>query len=240
MSEPAATVERESGAGAFVLLCDHASNRIPDRYDSLGIDPATRESHAAWDPGALPVARLLAEGLDAPLVFSTVSRLVVDCNRVENAPDLFPTMTEVHEIPGNRNLDFDARMERLLSIHAAYHTLIEEVLEDRPDAALVAIHSFTPVWRGQQRPWDIGILHDDNRALADAMLTRLEARGDLNVGRNQPYSPADGVYYTLDRHGTSAGRAAAMVEIRNDLIETPDQHRRWADILTDALTGETA
>lgn len=237
MTEPAARVEREDGAGPFLILCDHASNRIPARYGGLGIDAETAGSHAAYDLGALEVARGLSVRLDAPLVYSTVSRLVADCNRVEDAPDIFPAQTEVHEIPGNRDLDANARMERVLSVHAPYHTLIEEVLEERPgNPALVAVHSFTPVWRGQPRKWDVGVLFDDNDALAARVIARLEARGDLMVGSNQPYSPADGVYYTLARHGTAHGRPAVMIEIRNDLIRDEKGVARWVDILGQALT----
>ena len=237
MTEPAARAEREDGKGHFLILCDHASNRVPERY-GLGIGPEVLASHAAWDPGALDVARGLSRRLDAPLVYSTVSRLVADCNRVEDAPDIFPTVSERHEIPGNRDLDAGDRMERVLSVHAPYHTLIEEVLDERgDDPALVAIHSFTPVYKGERRPWEIGVLFDENRALADRLLARLDARGDLTIGRNQPYSPADGVYYTLARHGTAHGRPAVMIEIRNDLIRDEEGVARWVEILADALTG---
>ena len=241
VTEPAARIEREEGEGPFVILCDHASRHVPERYDHLGAAADVLESHAAWDIGALEVARGLSARLDAPLVFSTVSRLVADCNRVEDAPDIFPARSERFEIPGNRDLDAEARMERVLSVHAPYHTLIEEVLEHRPgDHALVAVHSFTAVYNGVRRPWDIGVLHDEARALADRVIARLEARGDLHVGRNEPYSPADGVYYTLDRHGTAHGRPAVMIEIRNDLIADAVGVGRWVGILADALTGGEA
>ena len=241
MSEPATRVEREEGSGRFVILCDHASRHVPARYGGLGASAEALASHAAWDIGALDVARGLSARLDAPLVQSTVSRLVADCNRVEDAPDIFPVRSERFEFPGNRDLDAEARMERVLSVHAPYHTLIEEVLEHRPgEDALVAIHSFTKVYEGRRRPWDVGILHDEERALADAVIARLEARGDLTVGRNQPYSPADGVYYTLARHGTAHGRPAVMIEIRNDLIADGDGVERWVGMLAGALTGGEA
>src|SRR6218665_471531 len=77
---PVVTVNA-GGASPFVLACDHASNRIPEKYGDLGLSPRQRLMHIAWDPGALPVALRLSERLDAPLVFSNVSRLVIDCNR---------------------------------------------------------------------------------------------------------------------------------------------------------------
>lgn len=241
MTEPAARVEREEGEGPFVILRDHASRRIPARYGDLGAGAQVLESHAAWDIGALEVARGLSARIDAPLVYSTVSRLVADCNRVEDAPDIFVAKTDGIEISGNRDLDAEARMERILSVHAPYHTLIEEVLEHRPGGhMLVAVHSFTQVFNGVRRPWEVGILHDQARCPADRLIARLEARGDLTVGRNEPYSPADGVYYTLDRHGTAHGRPAVMIEIRNDLIADAEGIERWVGILADALTGGEA
>lgn len=241
MGRPTVIVEREGAMGTFLVLCDHATNHIQDRYAGLGLDRRTRHSHAAWDPGALPLARALAERLDAPLVYPTVSRLVVDCNRVEDAPDLFPERTEAHDIPGNRNLGAADRAERIETVHTPYHAEIERLVRNAPsDMALVGVHSFTPRWHGQRRPWQVGVLHDHEAALADRAIARLEARGDLTVGRNQPYSPADGVYYTLARHGTGKGRRAVMLEVRNDQIETPEAQRRWAEILADALTRENA
>ena len=72
----ASTVIRIENAGAqgpFVLLCDHASNRIPPEFGDLGLDEAARRAHIAWDPGALGVSRHLSALLDAPLVWPDVS-----------------------------------------------------------------------------------------------------------------------------------------------------------------------
>jgi hypothetical protein len=76
------------GQSPFVLICDHASNAIPQEFGSLGLPAADLDRHIAWDPGAAPVARRMAKALDAVLVESGISRLVVDCNRPADAPDL--------------------------------------------------------------------------------------------------------------------------------------------------------
>lgn len=235
MSVPVAVVEGGGRRASWLVLCDHASNRVPEDYD-LGISAETLESHAAWDPGALEVARLVAGRLDAPLVYCSVSRLVCDVNRVEDAPDIFPARSEVHDIPGNRDLSDEDRMHRVLTVHAPYHTAIATQLDEMPEnTALVAIHTFNPVYNGVERPWQVAVFHDENARLANQVIGRLEARGDLTVGVNEPYSPADGVYYTLDRHGTAHARPAVMIEVRNDLVRDAEAQAHWAAILAETL-----
>jgi predicted N-formylglutamate amidohydrolase len=237
-SVPAVSVENAEGDGPFVIVCDHASNRIPVELGSLGLPPEAREAHIAWDPGALGVARHLAAALDATLVHATVSRLVIDCNRALDAADLIAVTSETTAIPGNARLTAAERRERIAAVHEPYHAAIDELVEARlaagRAAAMIAVHSFTPIYRGEPRPWDIGILFDQDRRIAPVLIEALKARG-FNVGVNQPYSPADGVYYTLRRHAESRGLACAMIEIRNDLIRHEPEQRRWAGILAAAL-----
>jgi predicted N-formylglutamate amidohydrolase len=228
-------VNRRSGAPCL-LVCDHASNRIPEEYGTLGLPEAELQNHTAWDPGALAVAEALARILDAPLVAAPVSRLAIDTNRAFDAPDLIPETAEGRPVPGNAGLSSAERAWRIGAFHAPFHDAIDGMLTARPFAAVVSVHSFTPVYFGVARPWDLGLLHDDDSRLADAMLARLATEPGLTLGRNQPYSPADGVYYTLARHGTSRGRAAVMIEIRNDLIRDPDSVARWAGMLGSALS----
>lgn len=235
------TVENAGGAGDFVILCDHASNFIPTAYAGLGLGDAERQAHIAWDPGALPVARALAEKLDAPLVAGRVSRLVIDLNRTTDAPDLIPTRSEATAVPGNEGLGEAERQRRIRTIHEPYHVAIEALigrrLVDEMPTALIAIHSFTAVYNGRSRPWDIGILFDRDRRLADRLLDALRAEDGLMVGANEPYSPADGVYHTLSVHGERRGLPTAMIEIRNDVIRSEAEQERWADRLADILAG---
>jgi len=235
------TVENAGGAGDFVILCDHASNFIPPAYAGLGLGEAERLAHIAWDPGALPVARALAEKLDAPLVAGRVSRLVIDLNRATDAPDLIPTRSEATAVPGNERLSEAERLRRIRTIHEPYHAAIEALigcrLADGMPTALVAIHSFTAVYNGRSRPWEIGILFDRDRRLADRLLDALRAEDRLVVGVNEPYSPADGVYHTLSVHGERSGLPTVMIEIRNDVIHTEAEQTRWADRLSRILGG---
>ena len=227
--------ENPDGAGPFVIVCDHASNRLPREYDTLGLSSDALLSHIAWDPGALPVSRALSAMLDAPLLWPDVSRLIVDCNRDPGAPDLIVAESEGRAVPGNREVDEGERVHRLAAVHVPYHHAIAALLEGRAAAgratAMVAVHSFTPVYLGQTRPWDIGIVFDDDRRLSDPLIAALGRDPGLTVGVNEPYSPADRVYYTLTRHARPRGLPAVMIEIRNDLIADAAGQKAWADRL---------
>jgi predicted N-formylglutamate amidohydrolase len=232
-------VENPEGAGPFVIVCDHASNRIPREFSSFEADSALLGTHIAWDPGALGVARGLSASLDAPLVWPDASRLVIDCNRPHDAGSLIVVDTERGPIPANRGLSQQERTRRLEQIHAPYHAAIDAFLKRRMDAhlptAVVAIHSFTPVFFGQNRPWQIGVVFGDDRRLADILISKLKSDPALTVGINQPYSPADQVYYTVERHAGPQHLPAAMIEIRNDEIADAGTQQRWADRLANIL-----
>jgi len=224
-----------------VILCDHASNRIPEAYQSFGFAEDALQTHIAWDPGALAVARLLSAKMDAPLFWPDASRLIIDCNRAPDASSLIVTESEGRPVPANRGLDEKERSRRLGRIHAPYHDAIDACLTRRMaggrPTALIAIHSFTPVYFGKARPWPIGILFDHDRRLADFLIRELRTDPSLDIGINQPYSPADGVYYTLSRHAGPRGLPAAMVEIRNDEVGDSSSQQGWAYRLADILSA---
>ena len=232
-------VENPEGAGPCVILCDHASNRIPDEYQSFGFAEDALATHIAWDPGALAVSRRLSALLDAPLLWPDVSRLVIDCNRPVDAASLIVIESEGRPVLANRNLSETQRAQRIKQIHAPYHDAIDACLKRRLAAgvepALIAIHSFTPVYLGKSRPWEIGIVFGDDRRLADLLRGKLEADSALTVGINEPYSPADLVYYTVERHAGPHGLPAVMIEIRNNEIGDAGSQRRWADRLANIL-----
>lgn len=223
------------GRGRIVLACDHASNFVPPGYGTLGLDPVEFERHIAWDPGALGVSRTMASLLDAPLVASRISRLVIDCNRPIEAPDLIPALSETTRIPGNENLGAEERERRIALAHEPFHAAIDALLQQRAadglESWLVSVHSFTPIYRDVSRPWQIGIIHDQDERLAGPLIDRLRAVAGLNVGVNQPYSPADRVYYTLERHARARAIPCAMIEIRNDEIKDDEPQRKWGEQL---------
>ncbi len=221
------------GTGApLVFVCEHASNHIPEKYGNLGLEEAVRESHVAWDPGASAVARRLAEALEGPLVESAVSRLVYDCNRPPEAPDAMPARSEIHEIPGNRALGEEARAARTAEVYEPFRRLLSETIAARPlPPALITIHSFTPVYHGRARDVEIGILHDADSRLADAMLESAPQFTSRKVARNAPYGPEHGVTHTLREHALPTGLLNVMIEIRNDLIASEEDQAEMADML---------
>lgn len=235
LPDRAVDVWNATGSGEVLVLCEHASNHIPARYEGLGLSEEDRISHAAWDPGALAVAKGLSAALDAPLVASCVSRLVYDCNRPPEAPSAMPAKSELIEVPGNRNLDAAARAERVATVYDPFCAAVAKVIADRKAAGretmLVTIHSFTPVYYGSPRSVEIGILHDDDTRLADAMLDAAPALPHRQVERNAPYGPQDGVTHSLVLHGQDNGLANVMIEIRNDLLRTPEQETTMTEEL---------
>lgn len=222
----AAAVEviNSEGLGPVLLLCEHASNHIPARYDGLGLPAEAATSHAAWDPGARALSICLSKALDAPMIASTVSRLVYDCNRPPQAPSAMPEKSELVEVPGNRNLSQNARDERARSVYVPFCEAVNAVIAQRKqknlETLLVTVHSFTPVFFGRTRAVEIGILHDCDRRLADCMLDQAKSLPQRRIERNAPYGPDDGVTHSLVLHGIHNGLPNVMIEVRNDLLQT--------------------
>lgn len=204
------------GPAPVLLLCEHASNAFPDTFGTLGLDAAARTSHAAWDPGALALAERLSSAWRVPLVHSTVSRLVYDCNRPPEAPDAIPVKSELHEIPGNRDLTEAARAARVAAVYAPFVAAVDAAIARATPQAIVTIHSFTPIYFGKPRSVEIGILYDRDTQLADALLS--QDWGRFEVRGNEPYGPEDGVTHSLKLHGLARGLPNVMIEVRNDLL----------------------
>ncbi|WP_071674523.1 N-formylglutamate amidohydrolase [Nioella nitratireducens] len=226
----------------WLVTCDHASNRVPGRVNggSLGLTEADMNRHIAFDVGAAGLSRALAQELDAPVILSDFSRLVVDPNRGEHDPTVLMKLYDGSIIPANRNADAAELERRLKMLHRPYHTALSELAARREDTVVVAIHSFTPQFKGRpMRPWHVGVLYAEDRRLADPLLDRLRAESDIYVGDNQPYSghlPGD----SMDRHGVQPGRPHVLIELRNDLIETPEQQEHWGQRLAPILDGALA
>jgi predicted N-formylglutamate amidohydrolase len=232
-----------SGRGPMLLLCDHASNFIPEVFGSLGLTHDDLSSHFAWDPGAAGVTRLISELLDCPAILASVSRLLIDCNRDPGDWDSIVEIGETTPIPDNMGLSQVERAARAEAFHAPFHDCIEAARVEGGARlkAMVSIHSFTPQYHGKPRPWHIGLVHNADHRLAQNLALQLRADAHLTIGDNQPYGPGDGVYYTLTRHAEARGLASLMIEIRNDLIATEAEQSAWAQrlapMLLDAVEG---
>ena len=232
--------ERAAAPGPYLFVCDHAVATIPTPLADLGLGSAAAGEHIAWDIGALGLAQRLSTALDSPLVYPTVSRLVIDCNRAVDHPGLIVAETEFGPVPGNAALSPNDRQRRIAEVHEPYHSCLAAVVAERTEAciptAVVSVHSFTPVLAGVARPWHVGLLYRDDGRLAAALAEKLATVPDLNVGFNVPYSAhSDGVFYTLGRHAEAAGLPCVMIEVRNDLIADAAGQMLWAERLASSL-----
>ncbi len=232
MTAEVVDIVNPAAQGRVVLVCEHASNVLPPEFGDLGLDAPTLYSHIAWDLGAMAVARLMSAELDAPLIAHRFSRLVYDCNRSPDAHDAIPSSSEHHEIPGNASLSDEARKARTARYYAPFCDALSACLESRAalEPVLVTVHSFTPVYMGDVRTVEIGVLHDSDARLADAMMAHAQGC-DLDVQCNVPYGPQDGVTFTLTRHALPRGLLNVMIEIRNDLIDTEAGQEKVAKLL---------
>jgi len=244
LSVPVVTVEGAQAPGPFLVVCEHASNVFPAEFGTLGLDPAEREAHIAWDPGALGLARGLAQRLGAPLVHAGVSRLIYDLNRPPQAPGAMAAKSEIYRIPGNVDLSPDARLRRTEAVYLPFHAALRAEIARRcatgPLPVMVTVHSFTPVWFGAERTVEFGVIHDADDRLARAVVAEAQARTRLAVGLNAPYSATDGVTHTLRLQATPCGLQNVMLEIRNDLIATPGAQDAMAQTLAPVLTAALA
>ncbi|CAK0770131.1 N-formylglutamate amidohydrolase [Gammaproteobacteria bacterium] len=234
--EPAAfEIINAKGKGRVVLVCDHASNQIPRRLGTLGLGADERADHIAWDPGAAEVAQRLAVHLDAPLVLSGYSRLVIDCNRPLDSPESIPVQSTGVPVPGNLGLTPEDRDARIQALFWPYHRAIAALLDRRvhQPTLLLSIHSFTPCLNGHQRPWPIGISYGRDARLALRMRSEL-ARHGLLVGDNEPYALEDTHDYTIPIHGEGRGLLHALIEIRQNEIRIPAETATWAARLAEA------
>lgn len=227
-------VENPLGKGRVLLVCEHASHTLPARFGTLGLSEDVRTSHIAWDPGALAVTRLLSESLDATIIYQNYSRLIYDCNRPPESPSAMPVVSEIYDIPGNADLSEAERFARTSALYIPFHDRISELVAARQNPVLVTIHSFTPVYHGKHRAVEIGILHDTDARLADAMLASA-AGSSFKVERNEPYGPEDGVTHTLRLHALPNGLLNVMIEVRNDLIQNEEGQRAAAGFLSELL-----
>jgi predicted N-formylglutamate amidohydrolase len=239
------TIHRAHGGSPFVLIADHAGQRIPARLGDLGLPQAELDRHIGWDIGIAGVAERLSEKLDAFAILQTYSRLVIDCNRPLQAPGSIVAASDGTRIPGNEGLDEDSRTARALEIFAPYHARITQELDRRsgqtPKPVLISLHSFTPVFTGFARPWHAGILYQRDSRLAHALLAALRAEPGLEVGDNQPYAVSDATDFAIPVHGEQRGLLHVELEIRQDLIAQARGHEEWAArlarILPELLPG---
>lgn len=220
------------------VLCDHAGNQVPPEYGDLGLPPGEIDRHIGWDPGAAGVACALAAQLECPLILGVYSRLLVDLNRARNDATLILAESDNTFVPGNLTISDAERADRVGRFHAPYHARIDAHVDGliahgvRP--LLIAVHSFTPVLAGIERPWPVGVLWKLAREPVAGVIEALASEVQP-VGDNHPYDGRTAMGWTLERHAVRRGLPHVMFEIRNDVIAGPAQQRAWGERLARAL-----
>jgi predicted N-formylglutamate amidohydrolase len=229
---PAVVTLHPNGASPFLLVSDHAGRRIPRALGDLGVSESELRRHIAWDVGIEPVVRFMADELDAHAILQPYSRLVIDCNRPFQSEGSIAKISEDTPVPGNVKLTADEIAARQREIFAPYHDAIAAELDRREregvPAFLVAMHSFTPVYKGVARPWHSGVLYNRDSRFAAFVLRLLREEDAMTVGDNEPYTVSDDTDHTIPVHGEQRSLPHVAIEIRHDLIENEADQRGWA------------
>jgi predicted N-formylglutamate amidohydrolase len=233
-------IENARGRSPLLITCDHAGLLVPSALGDLGVSAADMQRHIACDIGVEAVGRLLARELDALCIGQRYSRLVIDCNREPGSEGSIAEVSDGTQIPGNRGLSAADALARRRQIFDPYHARISAELDARQARAqptcLILLHSFTPVWDGVARPWQIGVLYNRDARLARSVQAILQAQHpQIVVGDNQPYSGTDGTDYALNRYGEARALPYVEIEIRQDLIGDVEGQNFWAARLAKAL-----
>lgn len=230
----------------FLLTGDHAGNRVPRSLKTLGLPPEDLNRHISLDIGVEPLGRMLADRLGAAFLSQPYSRLVIDCNRPPHQVDAIPDKSDGTPVPGNQDLQPDARAARVREIFDVYHRRFAEELDRRERAelrtTLIALHSFTPHHSDfpTPRPWHVGVLWNRDGRLALPLLRHLGAEPGLVVGRNEPYGVSDELDYAIPVHGEARGILSVELEVRQDLLSDQAGCMEWAERLARVLPAALA
>lgn len=243
---PAYRIAHPHGAALGMIVCDHASNRVPRQLGDLGLTKDCLNFHISYDIGAEGVADRLAAALDMPAAISGYSRLVIDINRPTDDFTSIREISDGHIVPGNKNLCPNDQQNRIDELFHPYHEAVEDILKAKQAAAaqagiespvVISVHSCTDEMRGAKRPWHIGVLYNRDERIAHAVIKALRDQNpDLSIGDNKPYSGKDAYGYTIERHALPFGIPNVLFEVRQDLIGDEAGQELYASILGKALS----
>lgn len=235
---PPARVINAHAQRPLLLVCEHASPRLPTSFQGRYPDALMR-THYGSDIGTEMLVEQLAGLLDARAVLANYSRILIDCNRRLDDPTLILADADGEAVAANTGLAEAIVRERVESIYAPFHVAVEAELRALSGAGqlpvYVAIHSFTPLLAGATRPWDAGLMWDVDDRLASRMLQALGREAGLKVGANEPYSGKHVADFSVDYHAERNGLANLAIEIRQDHLSSPAGIQQWAERLAGAL-----
>ncbi len=238
---PPFTCLNPEGQPRFVITCDHASQAVPHHMADLGLGKRDLNRHIAWDIGAAEVTSHMVGLMDAPAFLAGYSRLVIDCNRPLTSPSSIPLASDGSEIPANQAVSQQEATARAEALFWPYHRRIAEMLDhliaEDKTPIFVAMHSFTPqLDSGRPRPWQIGLLFEHDTRLVKPLRNALEALvPGICIGENEPYAIIGPSDYSIPEHAQKRGLPHIEIEIRQDLIDTPEGTSLWAGRIAEAL-----
>jgi predicted N-formylglutamate amidohydrolase len=237
---PSFEIVNAGGGSRAVVTCDHASNRMPRALGTLGLAPEQLQLHVAWDIGAAIMAERLAQILDAPLIRSGYSRLVIDLNRPLSSPASIPPQSEVVRVPGNEGVTPEEAARRADALFHPYHAALACLLDERIQGSTVpvyiAMHSFTPIYFGEARHVEVCVAWRKDDRVARLVLPKLEADGRWRVVANDPFVITPQGDYGIPHQAEARGLPCVMIELRQDLVERADDARAWGERLA-AIIG---
>lgn len=232
MSEAFFEIAATASRPLIQLSCEHASNRMPPGYAWPNADKHLRHTHWAWDPGAAHITRMLAKEFDAPAVLSRFSRLLIDPNRELSSPTLFRDMADGAPVALNTDMTAEERSRRIHELYQPYHDAYD-VMVGSTDAVVVSVHSFTPLYEGQQRHVEVGVLHDKQPALGMAICEQLQR--SYRAADNEPWDGRGGLMFAPQSHADTYGRRAVEFEVRQDLATDPVWRTQFVRVLSGVL-----
>lgn len=228
----AAAMRAGSKHAPLLITCEHASAALPRSYRWHPDDQHLRTQHWAYDPGAAEISVELAERLDATAILARFTRLLVDLNRPTSSDTLFRTHADGHRLHLNHELAHGERDRRVQGYYDPYHETVDRTVGAVYAETVLSVHTFTPCYEGQVRTMEIGVLFDEEEALARRLAERLSEAG-MKVALNEPYSGREGFIYAVERHASAHSRRAIEIEVRQDRATDPTFRRRLVALLAD-------
>ena len=235
-------VINQKGNGMGLIICDHASNRVPHSLKGLGLKKTDLARHIGWDIGSEDIGRYLSKTLGMTAVIATYSRLVVDLNRAPSHDEAVIETSDHTEIPGNTGLSKKAREQRIKEIFWPHHDQItkqvDRLVKKGQPPLLLSIHSFTPEMDNVKRPWHISFLWNQQEKIAKRLISEIRRNHpEVLIGENEPYTLKSDRFTgsTIHRHAEERGLPYVFVEFRQDLVDTKEKAIYWADIFIQAL-----
>jgi len=226
---PPVSVINPGGRAKCLLVCDHASNRVPRKLGTLGLAEEELQKHSSWDIGAREATLLFAELLDAQAVIANYSRMVVDLNRRLDHPTIFPTSSEGVPVPGNIEMNEADGALRVDEIYRPYHetlaNTVDQYLARGIVPAIISVHSYTPVFYGQLRPWQAAALWVQDPRLPRPFIDGMRAKG-YKVGDNEPYDGRIMRGATTHMHADGRRLPNILIEYRNDMLGDAAQREK--------------